>query len=87
MEAVPAGLLVKAVVLNGRVVLDVPLAVPDGTLVTVRQYEYGDMPGEDTDRPTVPNLVRDLLVTADRTDVRLRALENAAKRKSGPEAA
>lgn len=71
-------LVVKAVVLNGRVVLDAPLGLPDGTLVTVRRYESG----EDVGAPAVRDTIRKLAELADIHDVKLRALERAVKERA-----
>lgn len=35
---------VRGVVRGGQVVIDTPLDVPDGTLVTIRPYRNGDVP-------------------------------------------
>lgn len=43
---------VQGVVKNGQVVLDVPLDLPDGTVVTVQDYDPDDDP-----RPVGPSLV------------------------------
>jgi hypothetical protein len=78
---------VKAVVLNGRVVLDAPLAVPDGTLVTVQRYHEGDLPGDSGPRPSLDAMVRQLATLVDLHEIKLRVLERSAKHQGGPEAA
>ncbi|HEX4606882.1 MAG TPA: hypothetical protein VH092_01630 [Urbifossiella sp.] len=42
----PDDLLVKGVVRGGQIVLEAPLGVPDGMLVTITGYQLGDIPGE-----------------------------------------
>lgn len=78
---------VKAVVLNGRVILDAPLAMPDGTLVTVQRYHEGDLPGASGARPSLEAMVRQLAGLVDLHDIKLRVLERTAKHQGGSEAA
>jgi hypothetical protein len=40
----PLEFAVRGVVRNGQVVLDTPLDVPDGTVVTVKEYDKSDYP-------------------------------------------
>lgn len=86
-EAEPADFICKAVVLNGRVVLDERLDVPDGTLVTVWRYEIGDLPGELADKPSAESMVRQLATLVDVHSVKLRALEQTLRRQGGQDAA
>jgi hypothetical protein len=83
----PLDFAVKGVVLHGRVVLDVTLPMPDGTLVTIRPYDPGELPGEGDVSQSLKEFVHQLAGLVDRQEVKLRMLENAVKRQSGPEAA
>ena len=87
MSDEPDEFIFKAVVLNGRVVLDAPLALPDGTLVTIQRYAVGDLPGEDGEPAGLAYRVRHLAEALDVQAVRLRALERLVKRQDGQDAA
>jgi hypothetical protein len=85
MDGPPANFEVKGVVLNGRVVLDVPLDAPDGTLVMIYRYEDDDR--DETTQESLRDRVRKLYQLVDLFDVKLRGLEKKVKVTSGQEAA
>jgi hypothetical protein len=87
MEGVPAEFAVKGVVLHGKVVLDAPVPMPDGTLVTVRLYDPGELPGERDVPESLKDWVGKLSATVDLQGLKLRALERTIKGQGGQEAA
>jgi hypothetical protein len=64
MEPLPA----KGVVRNGQIVLEAPLDLPDGTQVTVLEYDEADFPSEP--KPLSPQEIKELfLALARRPDL------------------
>lgn len=74
---------VRGVVRDGHIVLDAPLAAPDGTYVTITPYRNGDVP-ELAEYP--PLTEEDVQWFREHTD-RLRSRAAAATRRGAPDAA
>ncbi|HEX4606881.1 MAG TPA: hypothetical protein VH092_01625 [Urbifossiella sp.] len=76
------GFAVKGVIRNGQVVLDAPLDLPDGTPITVKEFDESDYPAV-WEQPT-PEQQR--AIRADLDYLRVKARHRAAP-GSGQEAA
>ncbi|MBN9517963.1 hypothetical protein J0H58_05510 [bacterium] len=87
MDGQPADFAVKGVVLHGKVVLDAPVPLPDGTLVTIRLYDPGELPGEGDVPESLKDWVHRLSTLVDIQGVKLKGLERAVKGLGGQEAA
>jgi len=87
MEGDQADFAVKGVVLHGKVVLEAPVPMPDGTLVTVRLYDPGELPGERDVPESLKDWVGKLSAMVDLQWIKLKALERTIKGQGGQEAA
>ncbi|HYH68386.1 MAG TPA: hypothetical protein VD866_27075 [Urbifossiella sp.] len=87
MDGVPVDYAVKGVVLHGKVVLDAPVPMPDGTLVTVRLYDPGELPGEGDVPESIKDRLYKLYAMVDLQGIKLKVLERAIKGQGGQEAA
>ncbi len=87
MEGHTVDFAVKGVVLHGKVVLETPISMPDGTLVTVRHYDPGELPGEGDVPESLKDWVRKLSALVDVQGIKLKVLERAIEGLGGQEAA